>query len=41
MQDVSGDKNTLTEMAAPPIAGEFLYQLTKMLTDDNVEIIEW
>ena len=23
-----------------PIA-EFLYQLTKMLTDDNVEVIEW
>lgn len=42
---ISSDANSvlLLQMAAPPHhpVAEFLFQLTKMLTDDNSEYIEW
>ena len=42
---VSSDKNKepmVLQMNAPPHpVAEFLFQLTKMLTDDNKEFIEW
>ena len=43
---ITSTKNTnavLLQMSAPPHypVAEFLFQLTKMLTDDNQEFIEW
>jgi len=45
-EDATSTKNTnavLLQMNAPPHypVAEFLFQLTKMLTDDNQEFIEW
>jgi hypothetical protein len=40
--DRSGNNQSILQMSAPlhPVA-EFLFQLTKMLTDANTEFIEW
>jgi len=40
--DGSGNNQSILQMSAPlhPVA-EFLFQLTKMLTDANTEFIEW